>query len=60
MSNVKKNVNVVRARSASKMLKSNPKVRFIPTEASTKRMAKANHEGHIRLSNNIMRFESIR
>jgi len=60
MSNVRKNVSVVKARSASKMARSNSKVSFTPTESSTKRMAKASHEGHIGSSNNIMRFENIR
>lgn len=60
MSKVKGNAGAVRARSASKMVKNNPKVSFTPTESSIKRMAKANREGHIRSSNNIMRFGNIR
>lgn len=60
MSKVKTNTNVVKARSVAKMTKRNSKVSFTPTEASTKRMAKASHEVHIRTSNNIMRFENIR
>lgn len=60
MSNERKSNDVVKARSFSKMAKCTPKVSFTPTESSARRMAKSSHEGHIRTSNNIMRFEGFR
>lgn len=60
MSSDRKGKDVVKARGASKMAKCSPKVGFTPTESSARRMAKSSHEGHIRTSNNIMRFEGFR
>lgn len=51
---------LVNARAGSKMMGNSRKVKFVPTESSARRMAKASHGDHIRSVNNIMRFESTR
>lgn len=60
MSKVRLSTNVVKARSATKMTKSKSKVNFAPKESSMRQIARASHEGHIRSTNDIMRFKSIR
>lgn len=59
MSKVRQSTDVVKARSASKMTKSKPKVNFAPKESSMRQIARASHEGHIRSTNDIMKFKSM-